>query len=158
VLPLQGEAKPTLFLGTQFAESQGRFSPDDRYIAYVSNESGRLEVYVRPFSPDGKAGGQQMVSQGGGSQPLWRRDGKELFYIAADSKVMAVPVSTAPTFQRGTPVALFTVPIYGGGLSANLHRWAVMPDGQKFLINSVLSEDASEPITVVQNWTELLKK
>ena len=99
-----------------------------------------------------------MVSQGGGSQPLWRRDGKELFYIAADSKVMAVPVSTASTFQRGTPVALFTVPIYGGGLSANLHRWAVMPDGQKFLINSVLSEDASEPITVVQNWTELLKK
>ena len=79
-----------------------------------------------------------MISQGGGSQPLWRRDGKELFYISADTKVMAVPVSTAPTFQRlGAPMALFTAPIYGGG-RYNTHRWAAMPNGQKFIINSVL--------------------
>jgi Tol biopolymer transport system component/predicted Ser/Thr protein kinase len=160
VLPLQGEPKPTPFLATQFAESQGRFSPDSRYIAYTSNESGRSEVYVRSFSPDGKAGGQQMISQGGGSGPLWRRDGKELFYIAADSKVVAVPVSTAPAFQRaGPPVVLFTAPIWGGGSSTSIvHRWAVMPDGQKFLINSELTPAASEPITVIMNWTELLKK
>ena len=70
---------------------------------------------------------------------------------------MAVPVSTAPTFHRvGAPVALFTAPIYGGG--RNTHRWAAMPDGQKFIINSVLKEAASEPISVITNWKELLKK
>jgi serine/threonine protein kinase len=159
LLPLQGEQKATQFLGTPFTESQGRFSPDSRYVAYVSNESGKNEVYVRSFSSDGKAGGQQMISRGGGSQPLWRRDGKELFYISADSKVMAVPLSTTPTFRRvGTPVALFTAPIYGGGRNINTHRWAAMPDGQKFIINSVLTEAPSEPITVIMNWTELLKK
>ena len=100
-----------------------------------------------------------MISQGGGTQPLWRRDGKELFYISADTKVMAVPVSTAPTFQRlGAPIALFTAPIYGGGRNYNIHRWAAMPNGQKFIINSVLKEAASEPISVITNWKELLKK
>ncbi len=159
LLPLQGEQKTTQFLGTPFTESQGRFSPDSRYIAYVSNESGKKEVYVRSFSSDGKAGGQQMISQGGGSQPLWRRDGKELFYISGDTTVMAVPVSTAPTFQRlGAPIALFTAPIYGGGRFNNTHRWAVMPNGQKFIINSVLTEAAAEPITVIINWKGLLKK
>ena len=72
---------------------------------------------------------------------------------------MALPVSTAPTFQRvGAPVALFTAPVYGAGRNPNAHRWAAMPDGQKFIINSVLTEAASEPITVITNWKELLKK
>ncbi len=157
VLPLQGDPKPVLFLGTRFNESQGRFSPDSRYIAYVSNESGTGEVYVRSISAEGKAGGQQMVSQGEGHQPLWRRDGKELFYLSPGSKVMAVPVSTAPTFQRaGAPVALFTAPMSDrGGL---FHLWDVTPDGQKFLMVTVMTEVASEPITVVLNWTGLLRK
>jgi hypothetical protein len=156
LLSLQGEQKSNQLLATPFTESQGRFSPDSRYIACVSNESGKSEVYVRSVSSDGKAGGQQMISQGGGSQPLWRRDGKELFYISADSKVMAVSVSTATAFQRrGTPVALFAAPIYGGG--RNTHRWAVMPNG-RFLIISVLTVAASEPVTVIMNWKELLKK
>ena len=159
LLPLQGEQKTAPFLGTPFTESQGRFSPDSRYVAYVSNDSGKNEVYVRSISSDGKAGGQQMISQGGGSQPLWRRDGKELFYLSADTKVMAVPVSTAPAFLRlGAPVALFSAPIYGGGRNLNAHRWAAMPNGQKFIINSVLTESASEPVTVIINWKELLKK
>ena len=160
LLPMEGKQKTTTqFLSTSFTESQGRFSPDNRYVAYVSNDSGKSEVYVRSFSPDGKTGGQQMISQGGGSQPLWRRDGKELFYISADAKVMAVPVSTAPTFQRlGAPAALFTAPIYGGGRNINTHRWAATPNGQKFIINSVLTEAASEPISVITNWKELLKK
>jgi hypothetical protein len=159
LLPLQGEQKATQFLGTSFTESQGRFSPDSRYVAYVSNESGKSEVYVRSFSSDGKAGGQQMISQGGGSQPLWRPDGKELFYISADTKVMAVPVSTASTFQRlGAPMALFTAPIYGGGRNPNAHRWAAMPNGQKFIIITVLTEAAPELITVITNWKELLNK
>jgi Tol biopolymer transport system component len=158
VLPLEGERNPIPLLTTKFNEGQGRFSPDGRYIAYVSNESGTYEVYVRPFSADGKVGGQQMISQGGGGQPQWRHDGKELFYITTDSKLVAVPVSTAPTFQRtGAPVALFTVPILGISFAYG-QRWAAMPDGQKFLINSVRPEAASEPITVILNWMELLKK
>jgi Tol biopolymer transport system component len=157
LLPLQGEAKPVLFLGSRFNESQGRFSPDGRYVAYVSNESGKGEVYVRSITPDGKPGGQQMISQGGGQQPLWRRDAKELFYLWG-SKVMAVPVTTAPTFQRtGAPVALFTGPIYQGG-SGTLRRWDVTPDGQKFLMVTALTEVVSEPIMVVLNWTGLLRK
>jgi eukaryotic-like serine/threonine-protein kinase len=159
LLSLRGEQKTTQFLATPFMESQGRFSPDSRCIAYVSNESGKNEVYVRSFSSDGKAGGQQMISQGGGSQPLWRRDGKELFYISAERKVVAVPVSTAPTFQRvGAPVALFTAPIYGAGRNPNTHRWAAMPNGQKFIIISVLTEPASESISVITNWKQLLNK
>ncbi len=154
VLPLEGERNPIPLLTTRFIEGQGRFSPDGRYIAYVSNESGTYEVYVRPFSADGKVGAQQMISQGGGGQPQWRHDGKELFYITTDSKLVAVPVSTAPTFQRtGAPVALFTVPIFGKGF-ADGQRFAAMPDGRKFLINSVRPEAASEPITVILNWME----
>jgi hypothetical protein len=84
------------------------------------------------------------AAQGGGTQPVWRRDGKELFYISTDSKVIAVPVSTTLTFQRtGAPVALFTASIFGGAGTTNLQRWAAMPDGQKFLINSVRTEAAS---------------
>jgi len=99
---------------------------------------------VPAFSPDGKAGGQQMISQGGGSQPLWRRDGKELFYISMDGKAMAAPVSTGPTFQRGgPPAALFATPISDAGFALLNGRWAVMPDGRKFLINWVLTEAAS---------------
>ena len=99
-----------------------------------------------------------MVSVGGGTQPLWRRDGKEIFYIAPDSKVMAVPVTTGATFQRGTPVALFTAPIYDGATGTTNKAWDVTPDGTRFLINSVVTETASTPITAVLNWTELLKR
>ncbi len=114
VLPLTGDdRKPTPYLQTDFNVSQARFSPDGRYVAYTSNASGRNEVYVQPFPA--AAGGKWMVSQGGGSQPRWRRDGKELFYISADSKVMAVPVATTPAFTPGVPKALFAAPILGGG-------------------------------------------
>ena len=161
VLPLaggpQGEAKPRLFVGApQFLTGSARFSPDGRFVAYVSSETGKNEIYVRPFSPDGTAGGQQMISQGGGTQPLWR--GNEIFYIAPDSKVMAVPVTTGATFQRGTPVALFTPPIFGGGNVVSNNRWDVTADGKQFLINAVVTETASTPITAVLNWTELLKR
>lgn len=79
------EGKP--FLNTEFGESQGRFSPDSRFIAYTSNASGRAEVYVRPYSADGKTSGQWMISTNGGVQPRWSSDGKELFYIAGDSRL-----------------------------------------------------------------------
>jgi hypothetical protein len=129
-------------------------------VAYTSNSSGQNEVYVQPFPV--AAGGKWQVSQGGGGQPRWRRDGKELFYISADSKVMAVPVgttatATTPLFTPGVPKALFAAPIWGGGTTTNVTRYDVTADGQKFLINALPTDTTTAasptPITVVLNWT-----
>ena len=148
------------YLNGQFNTSQGRFSPDGRFVAYTSNESGKYEVYVQPF-PEA-TGGKWMVSKGGGSQPRWRRDGKELFYVSADSQLMAVEVSLNPAFQHGNPKALFHAPILGGGgISVNVTRYDVTADGKKFLINAEPNEVTpaqATPITVVLNWTAGLRK
>jgi serine/threonine protein kinase len=152
VLPMDtppGERKPTLLLRTEFDERDARFSPDSRWIAYMSDESGRNEIYVRPFPASG-TGGKWMISQGGGLLAAWRRDGKELFYIGNDGSVMAVPVSAAGVgFQHGTPVALFKGP-------ASPQGWDVSADGQKFLLAVPVARTAQEPFTVVLNWTSLL--
>jgi eukaryotic-like serine/threonine-protein kinase len=167
LLPLTGAGgasiRPVPFLKTAFHEIQGRFSPDGHFIAYASDESGKLEVYVQPFpaSLGGKfAGGKWVVSKGGGTQPTWRRDGKELFYISADSKMMAVEVSTSPTFKAGVPKALFAAPIFGGGAFGVVHRYDVTANGQRFLINAFSpggAPSSSPPITVVLNWQAGLK-
>jgi len=159
VLPLDGEPKPQKYVATEFNESQGRFSPDGRFVAYSSNASGRSEVYVQPFP--NAAEGKWMVSTGGGSAPRWRRDGKELYYTSADSKIMAVEVSTTQTFKKGVPKELFSAPIWGGGTSTNVTRYDVTADGQRFLINAVPSGGSGgevTPITVILNWPQLLKK
>ncbi len=160
LLPLTGDdRKPRPYLETE-SGSQARFSPDGRYVAYTSNQSGKNEVYVRPFPT--ASGGKWMVSKGGGNQPHWRRDGKELFYISADSKMMAVEMAGASgSFQSGIPKALFAAPVWGGGTATNTTRYDVTADGKKFLINSVPAETtpgASSPITVVLNWQAGLKK
>ena len=114
---------------------------------------------MQPFPT--ASGGKTTVSRGGGIAPRWRGDGKELFYISADSKMMAVEVSTSPVFKAGIPKALFQAPIWGGGTTHNVTRYDVTADGKKFLINSVPAEAgarAPSPITVVLNWTALLKK
>src|SRR5260370_3617792 len=95
----EGERKPVRFLATEFFESQGRFSPDGRFVAYTSNESGAQEVYVRSF-PDPT--GKWQVSKSGGSQPRWRRDGKKLFYIS-ENRVIAADISPSPPFQPRAP-------------------------------------------------------
>jgi eukaryotic-like serine/threonine-protein kinase len=160
VLPITpSNQKPQLYAGTEFNESQGRFSPDSRFIAYASDESGRDEIYVQPFPT--AVGGKWKVSTGGGVAPRWRSDGKELFYLSRDSKMMAVEVSTGPTFEAGIPKALFHAPILGGGTARDATRYDVGADGRKFLINSVAAEGSPPPppaITVVMNWTALLKK
>jgi eukaryotic-like serine/threonine-protein kinase len=159
VLPLDGDRKPWVFLKTNFSEKGGNFSPDGRWVTYMSNESGRSEIYVRPFvDPSASAtnrerpGGQWQVSVSGGMTPRWAPDGKELYYIGPDSRMMAVPFkATATTFEPGAPVALFSTKIYGGGSDINVGRqYDVARDG-RFLINSVLDE-ASSPITILQNW------
>jgi Tol biopolymer transport system component len=158
-LPLTGDdRKPILYLASQYNKSQARFSPDGHFVAYASNESGKYEVYVQPF-PEA-SGGKWLISTAGGNQPRWRRDGKELFYISADSKVMAVDVTTAPVFRNGSPKALFAVPIFSSATMLNITRYDVMPDGRKFLINTLVTEApaSASPIMVVLNWQMGLKK
>jgi WD40 repeat protein len=157
VLPLLGERKPKLIVGTQFRETTARFSPDGHFIAYTSDATGRTEVYVRPFSPGQEVTTEWPVSKDGGTEPVRRQDGKELFFISADSKMMAVTVTTTPTFPAGIPQALFPVPIFGGGSVFNVHRWDTL-DGKRFLINSATTATSSTPITVVLNWQAGLKK
>ena len=133
-------------LSTQFSEAQGAFSPDGKWVAYQSNESGRYEIHVRPFPGPG---GQWQVSTSGGISPRWRADGKELYYIAPDSKLMAVGVSTqGTTFTPGTPEALFPTHITPGVFK---QQYDVAHDG-RFLINTELDTASTEPIHLLLNW------
>ena len=157
VLPLAsteklGDRKPFPFLSTPFNEQSGAFSPDGKWVAYLSNESGRNEVYVRPFPGPG---GQWQVSTGGGDAPRWRADGKELYYVAPDFKLMAVAVVTTQsaaqgaTFTPGTPQALFQTYMVQG--SGQKQQYDVARDG-RFLINTELQEASTEPIHLLLNW------
>src|SRR5262249_2599965 len=105
-LPLFGDRKPIPFQRTRFNESRARFSPNRRWVAYVSDESGRQEVYVQAFDGSGE---KRQISTAGGTRPCWRRDGKELFYLDGDNNLMVAPVNTGATFEAGVPTALFRV-------------------------------------------------
>jgi len=150
-LPLDGDRKPFPVVRTNFEEQDGQFSPDGQWIAYVSNESGRFEIYLQPFPGPG---GQAQVSTNGGAQVRWRRDGKELFYIALDGRLMAVPIRLAfntQTIEAGSPIPLFATRV-GGALSIPFRQqYDISPDGQRFLMNTV-TEEAAAPITVILNW------
>jgi eukaryotic-like serine/threonine-protein kinase len=140
----------TPFLRTPFNEAQGRLSPDGRWLAYTSDESGRPEVYVQPFPA---TGAKSSVSTSGGSQPAWRGDGRELFYIAADRTLMAVDVQSGGSgLDVGVPHGLFrtNTPAYA---APYYHYYSVSGDGQRFLVNTLGREGANPPITVVINWS-----
>jgi Tol biopolymer transport system component len=155
------KGKEEVYLNSSAVAVQGRFSPDGKFVAYTSGEGGRMgDVYVRPFPDPNK--GMWKISQGGGVQPRWRGDGKEIYYVSADSKMMAVEVSTTPeSIKVGARKALFPVPI-GGGRSVNADYYDVTADGQKFLVIADVPKTRpgpppSEPITVILNWQALLK-
>jgi Tol biopolymer transport system component len=155
ILPLTGEnRKPVPFIETPvFQETHAQLSPDGRWIAYVSNESGSDEVYIQHFPTPGL---KQQVSTNGGVQPRWRRDGRELFYLAPDLKLMAVSVSGQDALTFGHPAALFPAAVFGGTSRAPMFRqqYDVAPDGQRFLLNVPAATGAGSPgITVVVNWT-----
>jgi len=155
VLPSDGR-KPSPFVQSRFTEQDGRFSPDGRWVAYTSDQSGAMEVYVRAFSPDfsggsASTGGSVLVSRGGGAAPRWRGDGRELFYLAPDGKMMAVEVTAGPEFRGGTPAPLFQTP--SGTIVGD-----VTADGRRFLLVTPIGPSASAPFTVVLNWTAGLKK
>jgi len=104
------------------------------------------------------AGGKWVVSSGGGYQPRWRRDGKELFYFTEEGRLMSVEVAPGAAFHASAPKFLFQAPIFGGGATTGNHYWDVSPDGQRFLINSYGGGSAAASITVVLNWQAELKK
>ncbi len=144
------DRKATPFLRTEFDEFDGQFSPDGRWMAYTSNESGKNEVYVQSFPGPG---GKWQVSTAGGSYPRWRRDGKELFYVAPGNKLMSVEVKTGAMFEAGVPRLLFASPMKRVG-----RPYDVSSDGQRFLINLAVGEESSRPITLIQNWTAGIKR
>ncbi len=153
VLPISGDRKPFPFMTTPFEERDGQFSPDGKWIAYQSNESGRFEIYIQPFPGPGE---KFQISSNGGAQPRWNKNGKEIFYVSLDSKMMAAPVKLfgdGQSLETGTPAALFPIRIAGGPLfGANKQQYAVSSDGQLFLVNLDLDEGAASPITLIYNW------
>jgi len=149
-LDLGGGNRASPFLADALSQGASRFSPDGRWIAYASDQSGTAEVYVRPF-PSGP--GTWQISTAGGAFPAWRRDGKEMYYLGLDFKLMAVPVSADTKFHAGPPVALFPVRPSGAGTV-----YDVTHDGQRFLVNSLASEVGSPPLDLLIHWTALLSK
>jgi len=155
IVPRFGERKPYAFLQGSFDVGQGQFSPDGRWMAYSSDESGKVEVYVTPF-PGG--GSKWQVSAAGGASPRWRRDGKELFYLAADSELMAAEVDTSgPTFQVAAVRPLFHVLLKTGVSRLDLDpssdqiSYDASPDGKWFVVNSPPA-GSPPPITLITNW------
>jgi Tol biopolymer transport system component len=127
LLPLEGDRKPIPYLRTPFNETNAAFSPDGRWIAYQSDESGQNQIYVQTIPA---SGAKYQISTAGGTQPTWRRDGKELFYVSADQRLMAVPIALGARVEPGTPEALF--PVFQ---VAALTGYAPSRDGQRFLVN-----------------------
>jgi Tol biopolymer transport system component len=150
------DRKAQPFLQTQFNEGNPRFSPDGRWIAYVSDESGRSEIYVQPYPGPG---GKWQVSRDGGTEPVWNRNGRELFYRSGN-KLMAVEITIQPNFELGNPRMLFEGPYVPSAVPVS--NYDVSPDGQRFLMLKPAEQDQAQSaptqITVVQNWFEELKR
>ena len=149
-LPLEGDRTPVPVVATPFNETNGQFAPDGQWIAFQSNESGRPEIYVQPFRRPGQ---KVRISTEGGIQARWRGDGKELFYLAPDQRLMAVPIqldAQRNVVDVGTPVALFTTALAGIPQNDSGRHYMVSRDGQRFLMDTL--REVTLPITVVLNW------
>ena len=162
VLPMTGDRKPFPVVQTMFDDVQGQFSPDGRWLAYASNQSGRYEIYVQSFR---ETAGQWQVSAAGGIYPRWRTDGRELFYVAPDGRLMAAAITIAADgrgLDPGAPVPLFPTRLATGTNIAQAGfgskaQYAVAPDG-RFLLNVTADDPVAPPITVVLNWTAALAR
>jgi len=156
LLPIEGDHKPVPYLQTPFNESRGQFSPDGRWMTYVSNESGQNQVYVQPIPA---TGAKRQISTAGGDWPRWRRDGKELFYLAADRKLMAVPVDIGGAASGSFEIGL-AQPLFEMQLSAPANSWQPGADGRRFLMTVPAGGEAAAatPITVITNWQAGLGK
>jgi Tol biopolymer transport system component len=155
LLPATGDRKPVPLTQTAYQEGRSRFSPDGKWIAYTSDESGRNEIYVRSF-PASEAKWQ--VSSKGGDFPLWRKDARELFYVTPDRKLMSVAVrASSRGLEFDTPNTLFSLPILAAGQGVSpSYTYDVMPDGQRFLVLAPAGEADASTMTVVTNWRAAL--
>jgi eukaryotic-like serine/threonine-protein kinase len=156
VLPMftdkSGDQKPFPVVATNFLDVTPAFSPDGKWLAYANDETGRLEVYIQPF-PSGA--GRWQVSTAGGARPIWRKDGKELFFNSTDQQIMAVDVQqNGAGLQLGTPRALFKAPVVSGPSGT----FTASADGKKFVVNDLLSQSINEPLTLITDWTADLKQ
>jgi len=150
-LAMTGDRKPFPVVQTTFQEKDAQFSPDGKWIAYESNETGRFEIYLRAFPNGGRA---VPVSASGGAQVRWRRDGKELFYIALDGGLTAVPiqVNSSGQIEPGAPRPLFATRVGGAVQALERQQYVVAPDGQRFLMSTLPDNINPSPITVILNW------
>jgi serine/threonine protein kinase/Tol biopolymer transport system component len=147
------ELKSSLFLKAVSTLRNGQFSPDGKWVSYASNETGKWQIYVTSF-PD--AHGKWQVSTSGGEQPRWRADGKELFYLSSDSKIMAVPVTTGINFDNGRPAELFQTNPRQPVSTNDQFVYDVSRDGQRFLILTQVKQAETQPMSVILNWTAKL--
>ena len=149
-LPLDAGGREFAVARTRFYERDGQFSPGGKWVAYESNESGVPEIYIQPFPP---TGGKEPISVGGGTQARWRRDGQELFYLAPDSRLMAVSIRLPSSRERvevSAPVPLFVAPVAVRWNNLR-HQYEVAGDGQRFLVNTAVGGHESS-ISVIVNW------
>ena len=151
-LPLSGERKPVVLLETEFDKDNPRVSPDERWVAYQSTESGRWEVYVASFPSFEE---KRQVSNDGGCQPQWRRDGKELFYLGLQGKMMSVEVKGGPSLETNAPKILFQTPLRVDPTSPA--QYVAAGDGERFVFGEPVGE-SSKPVTILLNWTAGLKR
>jgi hypothetical protein len=151
-LPMQGAQIPLPVARTQADERDGQFSPDGRSVAYHSDESGRPEIYVQSFPEPGE---RSRISTGGGTQPRFREDGREMFYISAANQMMAVTITRDHNGKEnyGPPTAIFETRILGVA-GVLRQQYVVTPDGQRFLINTTTAEASALPVTVLLNWAQ----
>jgi Tol biopolymer transport system component len=150
-LPLEGKREPFGVVETEFNEGLAEFSPDGRWIAYESDKTGRHEIYLRPFPGPGS---DFLATPSGATQARWRGDGKELFYFGADERLMALPVdlsSDGKSVDFGTPKPLFSTAVFSSSANMFKPQYVVSPDGQSFVMQSMVGESNSSPITVIMN-------
>jgi len=146
---LNPDAQP--FIHTSATEWGAKLSPDGRWMAYISNESGQWEVYIQPFPGPGN---RRQISSGGGTEIVWARSGRELFYRSGQ-RMMAVPFTASPTFSIGNPELLFEGPYLVG--SPGAHNYDVAPDGQRFLMIEASEPKGSLQIHILTNWFDDVK-
>jgi len=142
-------------LQSQWLIRNAQFSPDGKFVAYASSETGNWEVYVSPFPAFGS---KWQVSRSGGEEPRWRGDGKELFYLAPDSRLMAVDVKTSTGFESGSPIALFQSHPRQPLSAMDFFSYDVTADGQKFLVNTKVDTSNSAPLSVMLNWSSEMER
>lgn len=157
-LSMSGERKEALLLNSPFDEQCPQISPDGKWLAYAADDTGRYEIYVQAFT-DGKLGtDRKIISTTGGIMPVWRKDGSEIFFVAADGQMMVSSVKTTRNeFEFATPKALFKTNTLGS-IGATAHEFDVSPDGQRFVVGTLIGDTKAPPPTVILNWPALLKK